>query len=208
MARIGLICEEEIRKRLYRDLVVSPILDPASQIKDCSINLRLGLKIVTPRLSEHKSIDPKHLSEHEVGKFQRMRQLSFGEEFIIHPRRLVLASTFEFISLPHDICGFVLSRSSYGRLGLVVATAIFVHPNWKGCLTLELVNEGELPISLNSGAPVAQLILQNCDSVTGKKLIDVPLSPKFKKAMSEKERIKIEAIEKGLLFYPTEEGHN
>ncbi len=195
MARLNVLSEKEIKERLSTDLVISPILTPSSQIANCSIDLRLGTKIVIPRLSEHRCIEPRILSDDEAMEFQSMRLLGFGEEFILHPRRLMLASTYEFIALPQDICGFVLSRSSYGRLGLVVATAIFVHANWKGCLTLELLNEGDLPISLHPLDPVAQLVLQNCEKLPEKKLKDVPLEPQFRKALNKEDLKKLEHIE-------------
>ena len=37
---------------------------------------------------------------------------------------------------------YVLGRSSWGRVGLIVATAVMVQPGYTGTLTLELVNEG------------------------------------------------------------------
>lgn len=196
MASYSVVGEEEIKRRLAKDLVVSPILDPDSQIKDCSINLRLGMNIIIPRLSEHQAIEPRNLSEHEVLKFQRIRQLLFGEKFVIHPGRMILASNFEFIYLPEDVCGFVLSRSSYGRLGLLVATATFVHPNWTGCLTLELVNKGELPILLSCGDPVAQLVLLNCERVSRRGLKDVPLRPHYTQPAKKEEWAKIDMIGK------------
>jgi dCTP deaminase len=195
MPSLNVLSEKEIKKRLAKDLLITPILDPCYQIEDCSVNLRLGTKIVLPRLSEHTCIDPRELSDDAAIGFQRMRLLSFGEQFILHPRSLILALTYEFVALPRDICGYVLSRSSYGRLGLVVATATFVHPNWKGCLTLELVNQGELPISLHPLDPVAQLVLQNCEKVPKKKLTDVPLEPQFRKALNKDDLKKLEHIE-------------
>jgi deoxycytidine triphosphate deaminase len=54
----------------------------------------------------------------------------------------------------------VVGRSSWGRLGLIVATAVFVHPGFRGCLTLELVNEGDSPIALSPGVRIAQLAVR------------------------------------------------
>ena len=52
---------------------------------------------------------------------------------------------------------YVVGRSSWGRLGLIVATAIGVHPGFAGPLTLELRNLGETPLRLYPGQPIAQL---------------------------------------------------
>jgi dCTP deaminase len=194
MEGYSVVCEGEIRFRLSKDLVVSPILDTETQIRDCSINLRLGMNLVIPRLTEQQAIDSRKIDEHGILKFQRFKRLSFGEEFVIHTGRLILASTFEFIYLPEDICGFVMSRSSYGRLGLIVATATFVHANWTGCLTLELVNEGQLPIILRCGDAVAQLVLLKSEKIPRKGIKDVPLWPQYRKPAKEEEWSKFDWI--------------
>jgi len=62
--------------------------------------------------------------------------------------------------LPRDLAAFVVGRSSWGRLGLVVATAIGVHPGYRGIITLELTNLGEVPILLYPGWPIAQVFFQ------------------------------------------------
>jgi len=51
----------------------------------------------------------------------------------------------------------VLGRSTWGRLGLIVATAVGIQPNFAGTLTLELRNLGEAPLSLYPGQIIAQL---------------------------------------------------
>lgn len=57
------------------------------------------------------------------------------------------------------MAAYVVCRSSWGRLGLIVATAVFVHPGFRGCLTLELVNECDSPIALSAGVRIAQLVI-------------------------------------------------
>src|SRR5258708_30166625 len=52
---------------------------------------------------------------------------------------------------------YVLGRSTWVRLGLIVATAVGIHPNFAGTLTLELRNLGEAPLSLYPGQIIAQL---------------------------------------------------
>jgi dCTP deaminase len=41
----------------------------------------------------------------------------------------------------------------------MIATATQIAPTFKGCVTLELVNEGEIPLVLYPGLRVAQLLL-------------------------------------------------
>jgi dCTP deaminase len=52
-----------------------------------------------------------------------------------------------------------VGKSSWGRRGLIIATAIGVHPGFKGCLTLELTNVGEIPVAIKPGMAVCQLFL-------------------------------------------------
>jgi hypothetical protein len=49
------------------------------------------------------------------------------------------------------------AASTWGRLGLIVATAVGIQPNFAGTLTLELRNLGEAPLSLYPGQLIAQL---------------------------------------------------
>ena len=58
---------------------------------------------------------------------------------------------------------YVIGRSTLGRIGLVVATAIGIHPGFQGCLTLELANIGEVPIKMRPGMRIAQLFLHAAD---------------------------------------------
>ncbi|MCA9052009.1 MAG: dCTP deaminase, partial [Planctomycetaceae bacterium] len=83
--------------------------------------------------------------------------------FILHPRQFVLAVTLEWIRLPSNLAGYVVGRSSWGRHGLIIATATGVHPGFTGCLTLELTNVGEIPITIKPGTTICQVFLHTVD---------------------------------------------
>lgn len=90
--------------------------------------------------------------------------LPFGGEFIIHPGRFVLAITLEWISLPNNRSAYVTGKSNIGRRGLVIETAPGVHPHFKGCLTLEMANLGEIPLEITPGMKICQLFIdETCD---------------------------------------------
>ena len=61
--------------------------------------------------------------------------------------------------MPTNLAGYVIGRSSWGRRGLIIATAAGVHPGYTGCLTLELTNVGEIPMAIKPGFPICQLFL-------------------------------------------------
>jgi len=101
---------------------------------------------------------------------------------------VVLAATLEYIALPPDLTAQVITRSSYGRLGLLSATAVQIHPNFRGCLTLELVNLSTIPLVLTPGERIAQLVLWNCSPVdpTDEKY-SYPTGPQFSKVRDDDE---------------------
>lgn len=46
---------------------------------------------------------------------------AWGDVFHLHPGQLVLAATLEYLVMPPDLAAQVITRSSYGRLGLISA---------------------------------------------------------------------------------------
>jgi deoxycytidine triphosphate deaminase len=70
---------------------------------------------------------------------------------------VALASAFEYLKMPCNVTAQVLTRSSIGRIFVTTATATLVHPSYRGCLTLEIVNLGNVPVELDILSRIAQL---------------------------------------------------
>jgi dCTP deaminase len=170
----------EIRERLARKgpderLVVSPILGLKDQLRNdqASIDVRLGFQFALMAPSLIDAVD-----EFEGGRpfslsaLYTRQYVPFGGRIIIHPHQFILAATLEYIRLPMDLMAYVIGRSTWGRLGLIVATAVGIQPGFAGTLTLELRNLGEAPLSLYPGQIVAQLFFHqvNQQKKTGKGL--------------------------------------
>lgn len=159
----GVLNSDEIIKRLRSQtenrIDVTPLLSHR-QIADGAVDVRLGNEFIVIRKTAFPGLDvgQKGVISRQMGQYQERHKIDFGSQFVLHPNDLVLGSTLEYISLPEDVFAYVLSRSSWGRLGLLIATATAVNPGYKGCLTLELINLGEVPIVVYPGLPVAQLI--------------------------------------------------
>ena len=116
----------------------------------------------------------KHVSTYVRGTMSaneanltRMSYVPFGERFVLHPGNFILGVTLEWIRLSHDIAGYVIGKSSWGRRGLIIATAVGVHPNFTGCLTLELTNVAEVPIAIKPGMAICQLFLHDVGGTDG-----------------------------------------
>ena len=146
-------------------LVITPNIDPKCQYGLNSIDLRLGCSFLVNNPSIYTHIEPQLLSENEemaeryLFRFFEKVNVQPGQQFILHPHQFVLANTLEYVSLPFDYYGLVLGRSTWGRLGLNIATATTVQAGYRGCLTLELRNLGETPLPLTVGTRICQLCL-------------------------------------------------
>lgn len=90
-----------------------------------------------------------------------------GGSLIIHPHQFILAAILEYIRLPPDLMSYVIGRSTSGRLGLIVATAVGIQPGFAGTLTLELRNLGETPPTLYPGQAIGQLFFHNVQYAPG-----------------------------------------
>lgn len=152
-------------KKLNNRLVVTPLLEE-SQVGDATIDLRLGNDFIVTRKGNLPSIDPAH-EDTRKRRYQSRYHVSLGDMFHLHPGELVLGATFEYIRVPKSHFGFVASRSSWGRMGLIIATAITIAPGFTGVITLELINVGEVPLVLYPGIIIAQLVIQDCSGATG-----------------------------------------
>lgn len=166
---MSLLSQSDLRAAMARDiedrLVVTPLLDP-SQVGSASIDLRLGTEFLLLRRTRGPGLDPGVDSQHAVDDIQERVIVPLGEKLWLHPQHFVLAATLEYIRLPNDLAAYVVGRSSWGRVGLIVATAVLAHPGFAGCLTLELVNEGDSPIALWPGLKIAQLAVHSLSSST------------------------------------------
>jgi len=153
----GLIYQCLSASNVAERLFITPMLNP-EQVGGASVDVRLGFDFVTVKRGNIGLLDPGLPGErHE--RFRTSHHLNLGDAFYLHPNEMALAATLEYIRLPLSVAAYVTSRSTWGRLGLVIATATAIHPGFAGTITLELVNHGNVPIVLYSGDRVAQLVL-------------------------------------------------
>jgi dCTP deaminase len=176
-------------------LIVTPLLDP-EQVGAGSIDLRLGTEFIETERRSEAVIDPYDTAEGGKVGPDRVDFVPLGMHLVLHPGQFLLGSTLEFVRLPANLGAQVLARSSWGRLGLLVATAVAVQPGFAGCLTLELVNTGSVPIRLRPGLRVAQLQVWAADGptpityATGAEKYRAPLGPESNKLAWELDELR------------------
>jgi dCTP deaminase len=139
-----------------RALVISPLLQAKSVLDEDSLDLRLGTHFLLPRVPPQPFFYPgAQLAE---AGYQRLH-VPVGRYLVVPAHETVLGATLEFVKLPYDVSGQILTKSSVARTFVVIETAPWIHPSYRGCLTLEIANVSNTPLLLYPGRLVAQLIL-------------------------------------------------
>ena len=150
-----LLSDREIRAELDSGRVVLEPYDPA-MLQPSSVDVRMDRYFRLFDNHKYAVIDPSI----EQPDLTRLVEVDADEAFVLHPGEFVLASSYEVITLPHNIAARLEGKSSLGRLGLLThSTAGFIDPGFTGHVTLELSNVANLPIKLWPGMKIGQLCL-------------------------------------------------
>lgn len=157
--------EECLRKG---QIAISPEPD-CSMISGVSVDIRLGNEF---RVFQDHTAPYIDLSGPKVEMQKAMNSVMSdeiyipdGEAFFLHPGELALAVTYESVTLPDNIVGWLDGRSSLARLGLMVhVTAHRIDPGWSGQIVLEFYNSGKLPLALRPKMKIAALNFETMSS--------------------------------------------
>lgn len=161
---MSVLSRKEIKDRLKKSpedlesIIITPLLD--EKFDHDSVDLRLGCYFRIPAVSTIECVKPyqetvEHYPELVHKPYSRGSKIN---TLILQPHHAVLASTLEYIKMPGDVSGQILTKSSWARIFISIASAPWIHPFYRGCLTLEVTNLGNVPVALPVGKPMAQLV--------------------------------------------------
>jgi dCTP deaminase len=159
---MAVLSKRRILERLQRavtdpgSLVVTPLLKMEEAFDSDSIDLRLGFYFLLPKTPPELFFDPS--SPISESSYTRVHVPTNGR-LVIPAHQTVLGATLEFIKLPHDVSGQILTKSSIARMFMIIETAPWIHPYYRGCLTLEIANVSNTPVQIYPGMQIGQLIL-------------------------------------------------
>jgi dCTP deaminase len=139
-------------------LVITPLLcrDKRELFDADSVDLRLGCHFLLPKTLDRPFFSPDRSS---ASSLYAQVHVQLGQFLVVPAHQTILGATLEFIKLPDDLSGQVLTKSSVARTFIVVETAPWIHPEYRGCLTLEIANVSNTPVLLYPGRRICQLIL-------------------------------------------------
>lgn len=149
-----MILSDVTLKKMIDDgsLVVEPLVE--NSIQPASIDCRLDSNFLV--------VEDRNM--HLIDLNSEILYREIEDEFItIPPNSFLLATTMERVKLPDDLTAFVEGRSSIGRMGLFIQNAGWVDPGFEGQITLELYNANSLPIRLQAGRRICQLVFCKMD---------------------------------------------
>jgi len=150
-----MILSDQTLERLIKEKII--VIDPVDEksIQPASVDLRLGTHFLI--------IEENQMEVITLDSEVQYREIN-NDSIIIPPKSFLLATTQEYIKLPNDITAFVEGRSSIGRIGLFIQNAGWVDPGFEGRITLELYNASALPIKLQAGKRICQLVCCRMDA--------------------------------------------
>ncbi|TWX73326.1 dCTP deaminase [Colwellia sp. C1TZA3] len=163
------LSDKDIEESLRQGQIgISPAPD-SSMISGVSVDIRLGneFRVFQDHTAPYIDLSgPKDEMQKAMNAVMSEEiYISDGEAFFLHPGELALAVTYESVTLPDNIVGWLDGRSSLARLGLMVhVTAHRIDPGWSGQIVLEFYNSGKLPLALRPKMKIAALNFETMSS--------------------------------------------
>ncbi|ACR68495.1 dCTP deaminase [Edwardsiella piscicida] len=156
------LCDRDIEAWLDDGRLSITPRPPQERISGATVDVRLGNRFRVFQGHTAAYIDLSGPKQEVAEALERVMsdeiQLGEDEAFFLHPGELALAVTYESVTLPDDLVGWLDGRSSLARLGLMVhVTAHRIDPGWQGCIVLEFFNSGKLPLALRPGMLIGAL---------------------------------------------------
>lgn len=137
-----------------------PLIEPfdEAQLQPSSYDVLLGNVFLSVDESHMKPVDMGDPSTFE--DIYERHDVAPGGYYKLSSRGFVLACTAEVVNIPRDFVGILHGKSTRARQGLVIESAGFVDPGFKGQLTMEIFNQFPVPIYLRPGLKIAQISFQ------------------------------------------------
>lgn len=86
----------------------------------------------------------------------------FADFIIVPVGGFVLAMTYEWVRMPRDCLAVVMGKSTVARIA-VDLNMTPLEPEWEGHITLEITNGLNVPIRLNAGDGICQVLFDRLD---------------------------------------------
>ncbi len=137
-----ILSDWDIRVYIEKKLLIIDPLFPDT-IRENGVDLRFGYEFCRFKKTVDTVIDSR---KDPIDKVIECIKVDENTGFTIQPLEHILATTLEWIELPHDLIGFVNLRSTFARLSLYIPPTI-VDAGFRGQLTIEIIG-GSVPVKV------------------------------------------------------------
>lgn len=123
-----------------------------TEVRPGSIDVHLDLDLIVTEQGYRQNV---------YSPYPETRRISIQHlPYRLHQGAFVLGATREYLMLGEALCADIVGLSSVARAGVIIESAGFIDPGWKGQLTLEISNQSPKPVMLTSGMRIAQIRVQ------------------------------------------------
>ena len=85
--------------------------------------------------------------------------------YVIQPKEFILGATVEFIRIPTEYHGWIETKGNIARSGLQVHNCdAHIEPGFSGKITLEIINNNNIPVKIYSNMLIAQIFIYKMNS--------------------------------------------
>jgi dCTP deaminase len=110
----------------------------------------------------NKLVDPKNFDSDNLVN-AKLYENEFEGYFIIPPNSYALGVSVEHFSIPNNITGVAIGKSTYARCGIIVNVTP-LEAGWKGYLTIEISNSCSNDVKIYPNEGILQLLFLRGDT--------------------------------------------
>lgn len=108
-------------------------------------------------VDSNRILNPKDKGESgDLNKLPSHKNTS-GDYVVLNPGRHFLGESLEYFTIPRNISGTLLIKSTYGRLGLILIESV-IDPGFNGNLTVSIFNGASCPVMVYLNEGFAQFV--------------------------------------------------
>lgn len=127
-------------------------------IRGASVDLSISDKAYVKK--DDKIIDLFELDSSDNGLLEDIyTEIDLAKGYELKPQNYFYTTSVEKVSIPLDMCGLVLARSTFARLGLILPISTYANPGYEGHLPIIIFNASNSIIKIPPYIRIMQLVL-------------------------------------------------
>ncbi|WP_104719495.1 dCTP deaminase [Helicobacter pullorum] len=129
-------------------------------IRGASIDLSIGDKaLIQKNKGNEDIIDLFNLDCDKELCNNIYEEIDLAKGYDLKPLTYLYASSVEKVTIPKDMCGILLPRSSFARIGLILPISSYANPGYSGNLPIVVFNASNSIIRIPPYIRIMQLLL-------------------------------------------------